>query len=251
MAIALQNYLRTFKYSTHVTLPPAGRDSVDYFLFDSQEGYCEYYSSAMVVMLRALGIPAREATGYAPGEYDARTRQWTVRESSSHAWPEVYFPAWARQQFEPTPSQSVLDRPDTQEAAMASPTPFIRRSTPAAQITRLNRGDLEESPTPFGGSRPAPWTRAARRVERLVRAARSAALLVAGLLARAWSDARHRQRPPGVGRHPVLRAAAAAGLVAGAALAPFRYALRIRGPGRPRSAGVAGLCRPDCAGLCP
>jgi hypothetical protein len=189
MAIALQDYLRTFKYTTHVTLPPAGRDSVDYFLFDSQEGYCEYYSSAMVVMLRALGIPAREATGYAPGDYDSATQQWTVRESSSHAWPEVYFPNVGWQQFEPTPSQSVLDRPDTQEAAMASPTPFVPL-TPAAQITRLNRADAEESPTPFGGVAGSLDPNGGGGPNGWLVLLGALALLASGLLARAWSEKR-------------------------------------------------------------
>ncbi len=145
-AVALQDFLRTYKYSTNINLPPAGRDDVDYFLFDSKEGYCEYYSTSMVVMLRALGIPAREAVGYAPGEYDATTQTWTVRESSSHAWPEVYFPGAGWIEFEPTPSQSIIDRPASREAALASPTPYADL-TPHALPTRPNEG-LMDLPTP-------------------------------------------------------------------------------------------------------
>ncbi|HMA32878.1 MAG TPA: DUF3488 and transglutaminase-like domain-containing protein [Chloroflexia bacterium] len=150
-AVAIQNFLRTYKYNTHITQPPADRDYVDYFLFDGKEGYCEYYSSAMVIMLRTLGIPAREATGYAPGEYNPDTHVWTIRESSSHAWPEVYFPNAGWVEFEPTPSQSVIDRPDSQQAAQGSPTPFIQL-TPQAVPTRHGLDDAGTTPTPGGGA---------------------------------------------------------------------------------------------------
>ena len=146
-AVAIQNFLRTYKYSTKIALPPSGRDDVDYFLFDSQEGYCEYYSTAMVIMLRTLRIPAREAVGYAPGEYDANTHQWTVRESASHAWPEVYFPGAGWVEFEPTPSQNVIDRPDSAQAALASPTPYVDL-TPRAVPTHINPADAGDTATP-------------------------------------------------------------------------------------------------------
>ena len=57
-----------------VGAPPPGRDVVDYFLFDLRRGYCEYYASAMVVMARSLGIPARVATGYNAGELSGASR---------------------------------------------------------------------------------------------------------------------------------------------------------------------------------
>ncbi|MBK8034101.1 MAG: transglutaminase domain-containing protein [Chloroflexi bacterium] len=52
-------------------MPPANRDAVDWVLFDLRRGYCNYYASAMVVMLRTMGIPARMAAGFAQGEWDA------------------------------------------------------------------------------------------------------------------------------------------------------------------------------------
>src|SRR5207302_948901 len=108
-ARAIESYLRTnFKYSTSIPLPPTGMDRIDWFLFQGKEGYCEYYAGAMVVMLRSLGIPARMAAGYAPGTYDAKTETYTVRESSAHTWPEVYFPGYGWIEFEPTPSQAVI-----------------------------------------------------------------------------------------------------------------------------------------------
>ena len=63
-AAAIESYLRTFPIDFNLPQTPPGRDSVDYFLFDEQRGYFDYHASAMAVMLRTLGIPARVATGY-------------------------------------------------------------------------------------------------------------------------------------------------------------------------------------------
>src|SRR5205814_5957520 len=68
-AAGLETYLRdNFTYSTHVAPIPPDQDWVDSFLFDSKQGYCDYFATAMVVMLRAQGVPARVASGFAPGE---------------------------------------------------------------------------------------------------------------------------------------------------------------------------------------
>jgi transglutaminase-like putative cysteine protease len=119
---AIEAYLReNYEYSTSIGQPPQGRDRVAWFLFENKKGYCEYYASAMIVMLRSLDIPARFAAGYAPGTYDAKAQEFVVRESAAHAWPEVYFPGYGWIQFEPTPSQPVASREI--EPAVA-PTPF-------------------------------------------------------------------------------------------------------------------------------
>lgn len=104
-AEAIESYLRTFKYSQSIEGPPQGRDVVDYFLFDGREGYCEYFSSAMVVMLRSIGVPAREVTGYTGGALDPESQSYQIKESNAHAWPQVYFPSYGWVDFEPTPSQ--------------------------------------------------------------------------------------------------------------------------------------------------
>ena len=73
-AAALETYLRdNFTYSTHVANIPPEQDWVDYFLFDSKQGYCDYFATTMVVLLRAQGVPARVASGFAPGDFDAST----------------------------------------------------------------------------------------------------------------------------------------------------------------------------------
>ncbi len=114
MAMAIQTYLReTYPYNLKVAPPPPGRDAVDYFLYEAQEGFCSYFSSAMAVMLRSEGVPARVVTGYATGEYDTQRRAYRVPLSASHAWVEVYFPSYGWVEFEPTPALSVFDYPES------------------------------------------------------------------------------------------------------------------------------------------
>ena len=101
-ALALESYLRSFPYDLKIAGPPEGRDVVDYFLFDLQRGYCDYFASAMVVMARAVRIPARLAVGYAMGHYDPQQGAYLVVEMDAHAWPELYFPGYGWIPFEPT-----------------------------------------------------------------------------------------------------------------------------------------------------
>ncbi|WP_043714094.1 transglutaminase TgpA family protein [Symbiobacterium thermophilum] len=108
-AVAIESYLRRMRYTLTPPATPQGRDFVDYFLFDLQEGYCTYYASAMVVMLRSLGIPARFVEGYAipasaPFTVDDRGwRTYEARNSQAHAWVEAYFPGYGWVTFDPTP----------------------------------------------------------------------------------------------------------------------------------------------------
>lgn len=113
-AIAVRNYLReAITYNDQIPAPPNNVDPVHYTLFVSQEGYCDYYASAMAVMLRAEGVPARVASGYAQGEFYEGDNYYRVRASNAHTWVEVYFPGYGWIQFEPTASIPIVDRPDT------------------------------------------------------------------------------------------------------------------------------------------
>jgi len=119
-AVALEQYLRDH-IAYDLTPPefPAGRDYVDFLLFASKRGYCSGYATAMAVMARSLGIPARVAVGYAAGEYDAERGVFRVREVHSHSWPEIYFPGYGWIEFEPTASESPLIRPEGAEGEEA------------------------------------------------------------------------------------------------------------------------------------
>jgi hypothetical protein len=83
----------------------SGSDPLTDFLFNVKSGHCEYYSTAMAVLLRTRGIAARVVNGFLPGEYNEAAGAYTVRKSDAHSWVEVYFPAtrsWVT--FDPTPS---------------------------------------------------------------------------------------------------------------------------------------------------
>ena len=110
-AKAIESYLRTnYPYTLDVPAPPEGRDVAEYFLFDLKQGYCDYYATAMVVLARASGLPARFVSGYSPGSYDAPNAQYIIRERNAHSWAEVYFPEIGWVEFEPTASQPEILR---------------------------------------------------------------------------------------------------------------------------------------------
>jgi len=104
-AIAIKDYLSKFEYEHRVQAPPEGSDGVDYFLFTVERGVCTNFASAMAVMLRSVGVPARLASGYFRGELDEVTGKYIVRGLNSHAWTEVYFPNYGWIIFEPTPTR--------------------------------------------------------------------------------------------------------------------------------------------------
>ncbi len=125
---ALETRLRRIPYDESIEAPPADRDPIAYFLFDVQRGYCDYYATAMVIMLRTLGIPARMAAGYAEGTYDADTGRFLVTEEDAHSWVEVYFGELGWIEFEPTAGESPLQRapggpPATSPAETSSSSP--------------------------------------------------------------------------------------------------------------------------------
>ncbi len=110
-ALALATLLRTGYTETYaIDSPPVNVDAVDFFLFAQKAGYSDYFASAMTVMLRASGIPARLATGYSSGILDKQTGIYSVRLSDAHSWPEVYFPGYGWLPFEPSPSFEPIER---------------------------------------------------------------------------------------------------------------------------------------------
>ncbi len=125
-SIAVRDYLRNnIKYNDQIEAPPEGIDPVHYTLFESQEGYCNYYASAMAVMLRSQGVPARVVSGYAQGEYDEASQSYRVRANNAHTWVEVYFPQYGWIQFEPTAALPLVDRPATAGGGDAFASPSV------------------------------------------------------------------------------------------------------------------------------
>lgn len=112
----IESYLRlTYPYRLDVPPPPQNADAVDYFLFQAPGGFCTYYASAMAVLLRLEGVPARVATGYAMGNYDYQRAAFRVPRSAAHAWVEVYFPGYGWVEFEPTAALDTFIRPEGEE----------------------------------------------------------------------------------------------------------------------------------------
>ena len=129
-ARAIEQYLRTYPYTLDVPRPPTNQDLSDYFLFDLRKGYCDYYASAMVVLARAAGIPARLAIGYASGTYNEKSERFIVTQADAHSWVEVYFPGIGWVPFEPTAGLSPINRSPqpTQEATPPPPAPATQPS---------------------------------------------------------------------------------------------------------------------------
>jgi transglutaminase-like putative cysteine protease len=93
---------RDYRYTTQLLDRPVP-DPIAYFLFERKQGHCEYFASAMAVMLRTLGIPARLATGFQAGAYNPISGWYMVRGSDAHTWVEAWFAGFGWLSFDPTP----------------------------------------------------------------------------------------------------------------------------------------------------
>ena len=119
-------------YSLDIPALLDGADAVEQFLFVDRQGFCEQIATSLVVMLRSLGVPARLAVGYTPGERDPFTGLYQVRAKDAHGWAEVYFPKLGWQAFDPT-----ADVPLSGESA---------RPATAPQVLAFLSGRLPEVP---------------------------------------------------------------------------------------------------------
>jgi transglutaminase-like putative cysteine protease len=111
--LAIQDYLRRFRYDLNVSIPP-GVDPVLWFLQappaqGGQAGYCVQFASTMAALLRSLGIPARLAMGWTPGRFDPSVGVWRVTNFESHVWVEVPFAQYGWLPFEPTPRAEAVN----------------------------------------------------------------------------------------------------------------------------------------------
>jgi len=128
---ALERWMATHTaYSLDAPPLPPGEDAVDNFLFVTRKGFCEQIGSSLVVMLRSLGVPARLAVGYAPGERNPFTGLYEVRASDAHAWAEVWFPGVGWQSFDPT-AEVPLAGEQARHAAGAGLSSFVAARLPS------------------------------------------------------------------------------------------------------------------------
>ncbi|RLM47922.1 transglutaminase [Haloarcula sp. Atlit-47R] len=145
-ALVIERWLQDSKgYSLDVDRP--GFNVADAFLFEMDEGYCVYFATTMVTMLRTQGIPARMTVGYTSGQR-IDENEWVVRGLNSHAWVEVYFPGQGWVQFDPTPSgpREEVRQQRIEDANADGPSPTV------------GDGDPVEQYTPSDTSTPAPLT---------------------------------------------------------------------------------------------
>lgn len=119
-AAAVESYLRD-NYGYSLEMKAGGTDPLADFLFNVRQGHCEYFATAMAVMLRTQGVSTRVVNGFLPGEYNEAAGAFTVRQSDAHSWVEVYFPqtkSWVT--FDPTPSAGRISRERKGLAGMLS-----------------------------------------------------------------------------------------------------------------------------------
>jgi transglutaminase-like putative cysteine protease len=148
-ARALEQFLRQYDYSLEISAAPGSEDPVDYFLFEQQAGYCDYFASAMVVLARAVGLPARLAVGYLAQPADASGVQ-TMVQVNGHSWAEIYFAGYGWVEFEPT---AAFASPHTGQFGATQPPDFAAQAPDFAEPENLN---LPPVPEVVEG-RPFPW----------------------------------------------------------------------------------------------
>lgn len=165
-ATALEARLREYPYNQQIQAPPVGTDAVAYFLFGVQQGYCDYYASAMAVLLRAVGIPSRFVVGYTPGEYvepnpndPVGVGKYRVLERNSHAWVEAFFPSYGWVQFEPTASEPLLTRPVARLDAEAQGGPTPEPDEDLSQLGDLRGSNLPPMSPDIVRVTPLTWIR--------------------------------------------------------------------------------------------
>ena len=183
-AKAIESWFLTKNRFTYTLTPPpapVGVRPLDNFLFTTRKGFCQDFSTAMNVMLRTLGIPSRQMSGFGVGVLDEKTHQWTVNSLDAHSWVQVYFPGYGWLPFEPTPdgTNAPVNWPATRNGLNVSAPP----ATEATSRPRPN--SLEKANEPGTAASNAPFPDIVRPV--LIAAGILLLLaLLAALLALRW-----------------------------------------------------------------
>ena len=148
-ATLITQYLRReIEYSDTVQKAPKNTDPLEWILFEYKKGYCVYYATTEVLMLRSLEIPARMAVGFAQGEFSTETNRYVVRNLDAHAWPEVYFPGIGWVEFEPTGNQPALSRPVPEDENNSIPPPFQNPAELENNQPLLRNHQMDKTPYP-------------------------------------------------------------------------------------------------------
>ncbi|ERH09442.1 MAG: transglutaminase-like enzyme, putative cysteine protease [halophilic archaeon J07HX64] len=143
-AVVVERWLESNRaYSLDIDRPSG--DIVESFLFEMDQGYCTYYATAMIGMLRSVDVPARLVVGYTPGEPVEDGDGYAVRGTNSHAWVEVYIPEHGWVQFDPTPADP---RTDAEQQVVTGPSTATDTnvSAPGSELGGPDDGDSGGSP---------------------------------------------------------------------------------------------------------
>jgi len=147
---ALETHLRTqFSYTLVSEPVPSSRDATEWFLFDHRKGHCEYYASALTLLTRSTGIPARVITGYVAAEFNDVTSYYTVRESNAHAWVEAMVAPNFWRTFDGTPQSDFHAIHEPEPSIFHTITKFYE-ALEHAWVTAVVGYDSDSRTTVFG-----------------------------------------------------------------------------------------------------
>ena len=191
---------------TYTEAPPAKARTLEGFLFDAKTGYCQQYSGAMALLLRMGGVPARVATGFTPGSYDRRAKEYVVRDLDAHSWVEAWFPTYRLGHVRPDAvgRAAALAARRPRRAACRGDVPRPRR-----RRQRSTRAPARRRPT----ARRGRSTSAAGSLAALLLAGGAFAFLHRGRYARPAARARARAAAHAADAEPGRDAAGARGRV--------------------------------------
>ena len=144
------NDTAVFTYSVDNPPVPSNVDAVDWLL-QTRRGYCTYYATAMTIMARMLGIPARIVNGFSQGTLDKQHNRWSVSGSDAHSWVQAYLPGYGWVNFDPTPGFAAGADPNPGSSSFAG-TPPLSQQTPTATSRPT------PTPTPAGARSSDPHT---------------------------------------------------------------------------------------------
>jgi transglutaminase-like putative cysteine protease len=155
----LQDHFRSGAFTYDLAIAPGhGGDDLERFLFETRRGYCEQFAGAFAAMARAIGLPARVAVGFTPGEQDG-DGVFHVRGLNAHAWPEVFLSGYGWVAFEPTPGRGIPNAEaytgvPEQQATPADPTTATTRPPTQASVPPTTLPGIQEAPTADPGQGP-------------------------------------------------------------------------------------------------
>ncbi|MEX2426057.1 MAG: transglutaminase-like domain-containing protein, partial [Thermomicrobiaceae bacterium] len=229
-ASVIEEWLReNLEYSEQISVPPENTDFLEYFIFESQQGYCTYYASAMAQMLRMENIPARVSVGYFPAAYDEEMNGAVYRDRNAHAWVEVYFPGYGWVDFEPTPSQSTISR-GSGDGAGELPDDLTNDPALGGRMSGGNLDYFEEEFAPGetgGGGADFGSGEATSTSQWIMRGTAIALLLATAILSYFWLRGLGGLSPAGQFYTRLQRGASWTGINARESMTPFEYARSI------------------------